>query len=168
MNYSIFRYGLALALAVGASGMADAQSKISSTGRSTLARYQRQAEQAASRGAAITEVPTVGVLVRTDDKSAAELLLANGYTVASDFGNVALVNIPITEVERVAESPAVRSVSLGGRKRLHMDKARELSGVDEAYLGMIGDMETTPYTGKGVILGDGGKYEPVRESIYFL
>ena len=160
MNYSIFRYGLALALAVGASGMADAQSKISSTGRSTLARYQRQAEQAASRGAAITEVPTVGVLVRTDDKSAAELLLANGYTVASDFGNVALVNIPITEVERVAEIPAVRSVSLGGRKRLHMDKARELSGVDEAYLGMIGDMETTPYTGRGVILGlmDGGLY----------
>ncbi len=157
MNYSTIGIGLALAMAFGSAAVADAQSKISPTGRSAIARYQRQA---ISRAGAPAEVPTVGVLVRTDSGCAATMLQAKGFEVSADLGEVALVNMPITEVERVAELAEVRSVSLGGRKRLHMDKARDLSGVDEAYLGMIGDMETTPYTGRGVILGlmDSGLY----------
>lgn len=148
----IFTLAIVLSLSAASFG----QNKINPAGRHAINRFN--ASHITSRGAA-DSVPTVGAIVRMSDGHSAESLSAEGYEVAADLGDIALVNVPMTDIETMAAMSKVRSVSLGGRKRMLMKSARAATGVDEAHSGITtAGTPSQAFTGSGVILGmmDGG------------
>lgn len=148
----IFTFAIVLSLSVAAFG----QNKINPAGRYVIDRFN--SSRIASRGTA-DSVPVVGAIVRMTDGNTVESLTAEGYEVTADLGDMALVRVPVTSVEKIAAMPKVRSVSLGGRKRMLMKSARAATGVDEVHSGISNAGETKQaFTGSGVILGlmDGG------------
>lgn len=102
--------------------------------------------------------PTVSVLVSLSDKASASDLSSAGFNVNHDFSSHAIVSLPISQVEKLAELSSVRHVSFGGKRRKLMDFARAAAGVDNAHNGITILEETSAFKGKDVVLGlyDGG------------
>jgi len=75
-------------------------------------------------------------------------LEAAGMEVLSVRGNVAIVKLPVSEVERMAASDAVEVMQLSRTMNLHMDLGKSHTGVDVAHAG--GEGLPQAYTGKGV------------------
>lgn len=125
------------------------QSKISPSGRHAIAAFQRQSAQ--SRAG--LEAPQTGMIVRLAEGCDVSALTDAGFEVVADLGGMAVVRAAITDAERMAEMPQVRSISFGQKRRLLMDAARSASGVDAAHNGITVAGQTTSFTGAGVILG---------------
>lgn len=125
------------------------QSKISPSGRHAIAAFQRQSAQ--SRAG--LEAPQTGMIVRLAEGCDVSALTDAGFEVVADLGGMAVVRAAITDAERMAEMPQVRSISFGQKRRLLMDAARSASGVDAAHNGITVAGQTTSFTGSGVILG---------------
>lgn len=129
---------------------AGAQSKISPSGLFMLNEYN----QLQSTMSTAAPVPEVGVIVRLAAGFTTDALTAAGYQVDTDLGDMAIVTMPLTEVEAMAEMPEVASMSFGGKRYLKLDKAREATDVDEAHAGMtVGTNPNTVYNGAGVVAG---------------
>lgn len=129
---------------------AGAQSKISPSGLMMLHEFN----QLQSTMSTDAPVPEVGVIVRLTDGYTTEALAAAGYQIDTDLGDMAVVTMPITEVEAMAGMPEVASMSFGGKRYIRLDKAREATDVDEAHAGMaIGTTPNTVYNGAGVVAG---------------
>lgn len=77
-------------------------------------------------------------------------LEAEGMTVATIRGNMAIVTLDCTDAERVASLPAIERFSLSRNRSMKMDNALPASGVDKVHAGEGLDK---PYTGKNVIVG---------------
>lgn len=93
----------------------------------------------------------VKVIIRaTDAKVVAEAINAEGYTANVITARSLTAEIPVLQVERLAEMPEVETLNYPGQSQLLMDRARAECGVDKAQAGTNLD---TPYTGKGVIVG---------------
>ena len=140
---------------------AGAQSKISPSGLMMLHEFN----QLQSTMSTDAPVPEVGVIVRLTDGYTTEALAAAGYQIDTDLGDMAVVTMPITEVEAMAGMPEVASMSFGGKRYIRLDKAREATDVDEAHAGMaIGTTPNTVYNGAGVVAGimDTGLGRPHR------
>lgn len=90
-----------------------------------------------------------GLMKLADGASAAELE-AEGVNVVRMRGNIALVSMPIEEVERIASLKQVKTLQLSRKILPKMDKVREAMGVDKIHSG--NDLPQA-YTGKGVIVG---------------
>lgn len=85
--------------------------------------------------------------------------MAEGYSVADLEGyqvlaaiddDMAIVELTLSEIELLSESPAIEKISFGEEAFPCMDNARKDTGVDMVHQGV--GLES-PYTGKGVIAG---------------
>lgn len=77
-------------------------------------------------------------------------LEAEGVNVSAVRGDIALVSIATTDVERVACLPCVGDIRLSRMMRTAMSNARAAAGVDKMHRGEKLDH---PYTGKDVVVG---------------
>ncbi len=84
-----------------------------------------------------------------------EDLEAEGVNVSTVRGDIALVSVATSEVERIAALPCVHTLELARPVQTTMNLARESTGVTKIHDGLDLDQ---PYTGKGVVVGivDGG------------
>lgn len=79
----------------------------------------------------------------------ADDLRAEGVTVSTVRGDIALATIQTSDVERVAALPCVAKLELSRMRTPMMDKARKSAGVADLHEGVE---ISQPYTGKGVIV----------------
>lgn len=141
---------------------AAAQSKLNMQGTALLEEYRAQrAERIKTLGLKAVEaeaVPREGAIVLLNDGETADCLRKKGFEVQSDLGSIVTVTVSMDSVQMLVDMPQVKSVSMGGRKRLLMNNARETSKVSEAHSGINFEGTTTKYDGSGVVVGlmDGG------------
>lgn len=127
------------------------QSKINGIGLIRLQKYN-EATKIKPLSANQTE-PMVSVIVSLEDNAIATDLSDAGYNVNHDFNSHAIVSLPISRVEKLAELPSVRHISFGGKRRKLMDFARAATGVDNAHTGITVFDETSAFKGNNVVLG---------------
>lgn len=89
-------------------------------------------------------------LIRLADGATAETLEAEGVNVVRVRGDIAMVSMPVDDVERISTLKCIKTLSLSRKIAPKMDKVREAMGVTKIHAG-----EDLPqaYTGKGVITG---------------
>lgn len=107
----------------------------------------------------VNESPTQ--ISSTHSTSIAFITLADGHTVSdleqegvdviSVRGNIAIVNVALSEAEAVSSLKAVKAMSLQKKVFPTMDLARSVSGVDDIHQGSAEKGLSVPYTGAGVI-----------------
>lgn len=98
-----------------------------------------------------TEAPSVRcAFVILENGASAGDLEAEGMTVRSVRGNIALVEFPASDIERLSSLDCIRSMQLPRAVRSKMDRVRTLTGIDKIHSG-----EGLPqaYTGAGVVTG---------------
>lgn len=131
-----------------------AQNKLDISAQRTMEAYRTSLEFAAPAGPTIRSVASAGAsadvytalvtLKSPDDASALEAL---GYEIIDAFDNIAIIDLPLSDVDSLTAEDYVVHVSFGGQARPLMDKARAASGVDDVT---AGTGLKQPYTGKGV------------------
>lgn len=94
-------------------------------------------------------------MVEFKDGEALDSLAAQGGKVLKTRGNIAIVTLPLAQVEQVAALKGIKRVQLPRRVYQKMNLVREAVGVDRIHQGF--DLPQS-YTGKGVVTGivDGG------------
>lgn len=104
--------------------------------------------------AGMPENCTLG-FVKLEAGATTDELVAEGATVLSRRGDIAIVRMATADVERLSQLKSVRTMQLNRPVSPNMDKARAASGVTSVHAGL--DL-TQAYTGRGVIAGivDGG------------
>ena len=139
-----------------------AQSKLDLQSRSIL-RMQRSSQAKMKVDARTKSVGTVKEtpashitgFIKLADGATADQLEAEGIDVLSIRENIALVAMPLDDVERIAELECVKRVEISREERPQMDVVRQITGAAKIQSG-----EDLPkaYTGKGVVTGivDGG------------
>jgi len=139
---------------------AGAQSKISPAGRLVLEKYHLSLSQEFDtdnnpiRSHASDKVPeAVGVLVSLSPGATAEDLAERGFSVSSDLGSVALLNVAINRIEELAELEEVVSVSFGETANVYLDLARQASEVTPVQEGFSYNGFTVSFDGTGVVVG---------------
>jgi len=112
---------------------------------------QKQAMRHVNVGASNAE--TSIAFVRIADGFTADDLTAAGFDVKSVFGDIAIVNIALNDVEEMSKLECVKLLSLQRKQRTNTDIARAEQGVDLIHQGSAEAGLSVPYTGKGVITG---------------
>lgn len=93
----------------------------------------------------------VGAMVRVKEGTTREQIEAEGLQVLAMRGNIAVVSMPMDEVETIAaQSQVIRQMQLPRAVKPMNDKARLLTGVDAIH---AGTGLPQAYTGKGVVTG---------------
>ena len=152
-------YSIALLAFTALSGMG--QSKLDLSAKMLIQNYEmirqgldkslfdpRLSESPISRSG---ESPLIGAIVSLNDGySAMDAVCDRSVTVAVDLGDMAVMSLPVSLLERLAESPAVKSVSVGTPKQAEMYFARSSGKVNDVQLGTGLEMA---YDGSGVIVG---------------
>ncbi len=94
-------------------------------------------------------------MVEFKDGEALDSLAAQGGKVLKTRGNIAIVTLPLAQVEQVAALKGIKRVQLPRRVYQKMNLVREAVGVDRIHQGF--DLPQS-YTGQGVVTGivDGG------------
>lgn len=136
---------------------ASAQSKISHSGLMEINRHRTAKMIQDSTGinplGAEATKPVTAIVRLNDSFTADDITADHTIIVEDDLGELVMITAPIENIERLADSDAVKSIAFGGKKRAHMYSARAASNVDEAHSGITENGTTDTYTGKGVILG---------------
>lgn len=89
-------------------------------------------------------------LIKIADDATFEMLENEGVNIVKTRGNIALVSMPIGEVERIASLNSIKSIQLSRKVLAKMDKVRTAMGVDKIH---AGTELPQAYTGKGVVAG---------------
>lgn len=98
-----------------------------------------------------SECRMVGAMVRVKEGTTREQIEAEGLQVLAMRGNIAVVSLPIDEVETIAaQSHVIMQLQLPRAVKPMNDKARLLTGVDAIH---AGTGLPQAYTGKGVVTG---------------
>lgn len=92
----------------------------------------------------------ITALVRLDNANSKEQLEQEGAKVVHMRGNIAIVTMPISKVEKIAEMKCVKRVQLQRPVKQKLEKVREAIGVDKIHNGVE---LPQAYTGKGVVTG---------------
>jgi hypothetical protein len=127
--------------------------------RAQLRRHQLEQRVAQLPGRLAALRNTAGVENASRQTTLAFATLADGATIADleaeginvliVKGDIAIVEVAYADVERVAKSPALRTLQLSRQVKPAMDLARQSSGVDQI---LDGDADLPrAYTGKGVV-----------------
>jgi len=104
-----------------------------------------------SREISVARDGRVEMIVRFDDESALEAVVANGGEVTERLTrHAALVRVPAADAVNVAASRGVKAASLSALKSRRNMAARKASHVDEVH---SGDGLSQAFTGKDVIVG---------------
>lgn len=143
---------LAAALAVSAS----AESKLDLHSRAILRQHKMvnvpTKYDARTKSLKTRKTPATHVngLIELEEGATFDQLSAEGIIVNRTRGRIALVTMPIGDVERFSTLKCIKKLQLSRDVYTKMDKAREAVGVDKIHAG-----EGLPqaYTGKGVVTG---------------
>lgn len=142
------------ALAAGCCLPLAAQSKINNAGHLQIDEFYRlQAEiskTSPQRAAAMTKDVTVYVTL-SDGASVADLE-AKGINVLDHTADMAIVSLPITQVEQLAGEDFVKSIDFGYEAAPFMDQARQLSFMEGIHEGTAEGISKA-YRGAGVYVG---------------
>ncbi|MDE6288696.1 MAG: peptidase, partial [Muribaculaceae bacterium] len=141
---------IALTLTAGLAGTAEG--RLSLADRMLLrsnSAATRTAMHAPSKGAAATADNTLVFIVLADGAGADDLI-AEGVSVSTVRGNIALASVATADLERVSELPAVSRLEISRLKAPRLDRARQSGGVSAIHEGLKLDQ---PFTGKGVVAG---------------
>ncbi|MBR5898716.1 MAG: S8 family peptidase [Muribaculaceae bacterium] len=132
-----------------------AQSKIDLMGQAQL-RQHRMEQRVKNTGElnSLSRVESLAdevvVFVALEEGASASDLVGDGVEVLDSRGDLALVRVPIDQVERFSQNVLVKKIEFGKKVLPKMDVARGFSGVDMAHEGV--GLEQT-YTGAGVVAG---------------
>lgn len=142
------------ALAAGCCLASTAQSKINNAGRLQLEEFkllkQEMASASPQRAAALNT--NVTVFVTLAEGASADQIEALGYTVADTTADMAIVTLPISEVENLAACEWVKLIDFGYNAAPLMDLARTGSFADGIHEGTAEGL-TQGYRGSGVYVG---------------
>lgn len=147
----IYLFSLIFSVAVSAY----AQSSLDLRSRAALRSYKMEKSpsyNAYTKSLQIAPVaPThVTAMIKLADGATAEQLQSEGVNVVRTRGNIAMVTMPVSDVERVANLKSIKKMSLSRKITPKMDKVRTAMGVDKIH---TGDGLEQAYTGKGVLTG---------------
>lgn len=78
--------------------------------------------------------------------------LMPGVTVADSRAGMAIISVPTADIMRVAGCKAIKRMSVGGKARLALDKARTASRANRVMNGLQYELPKN-YSGSGVVLG---------------
>lgn len=132
------------------------QNKISPDGLAFLEQYRADRTATLKSMGIGTEAesnPTIAVIARLAEGYTAANIEAYGYTVTSDLGISAIVEVPLEGIDEFAALDAVSSLSFGGKKKPMMDFARKSAKVDDVHSGIEVNGAEYSFTGKGVLAG---------------
>lgn len=131
-----------------------AQSKINNAGLVQLDTYHaaRQLLEQSSpmRAAALNQ--NVSIFVSLNDGYSADDLRARGIEVVDQTDDMAIISLPIGDVEALAEQDLIKGVHFGYQAEPYMDQARTLSFADGVHEGTAEGL-SRGYRGKGVYVG---------------
>lgn len=88
--------------------------------------------------------------LNNDSELPLDILDKLNISVINTIGNIHIVNLPIENIQMLAEIESVKSVSIARKIRPLNDKARSTTKVDEAHIGT--DLPQA-YNGEGVVVG---------------
>ncbi len=145
-------------LACGIAFSASAQSKLDLHSRAMLRHEKMQIKKGEKDGLNTNSVISTPIapngfvtgMIKLADGATEEQLKNEGVNVHRTRGNIALVSMPINDVERISKLNCIKSIQLSRRHNLKMDKARASIGIDKIH---SGTELPQAYTGKGVITG---------------
>ena len=149
-----------LSLLIGASLLPDAMAqnagqKVNFAGKVLFDQYQAAQKSRAAGQTPRREVPeTMLAIVELTDGADAEGLtaLTDGVEVMDRRGDMAIISVPTAAIMQVAADRAVKRMSVGGKARLALDRARTASKASRVMSGLKYDLPRD-YTGSGVVLG---------------
>ncbi len=123
--------------------------------RSAIAKISADPRTKSIKKTAGAQATHITGFIQLNAGATAESLADEGVTVLRQRGDIAIVAMPIADVERIAELPAVKRVELSRTVQPMMDVVREITGADKIHQGA--DLPKA-YTGQGVVTGivDGG------------
>lgn len=135
---------------------ASAQSKLDQQSLWRLQDLREQVETTArQKGVSVKSMEAqqnIEVFVKMNDGVSAAELSGKGFNVEAQRGEFAVVSLPVSRIMDLNDVADVKSMSYGRKVQLRLTEANKQTGVDEVHSG-VGD-DKTPYTGKGVIIGD--------------
>lgn len=132
-----------------------AQNSLDLGSRATLRQFKSQnipAHNAYTKALKQHNIPTNHItgFIKLADNATVESLETEGVNVVRKRGNIALVSMPINEVERISSLKSVKRLQLSREIKAKMDKVRPAIGIDKIH---AGTELPKAYTGKGVITG---------------
>ncbi len=154
MKKNVFLPALALAVTLtGSAGVLDLQSRMRlhqlkiEQGNAEVSKKMSKIRARGAAPAVASEGTTLAFVSLADGFTTADLE-ADGMKVIAMRGGIAVVSLPLADVEQMAASRAVRTMSLERPVKMHLDLAKKSTGIDVIHSG--GDNLPQAYTGKGV------------------
>jgi hypothetical protein len=140
----------------------NAQSKFDASSRLALDYYKIAAKSSPSMTIVPADLPfvlnplsraesTAKMFVSLNEGFETDKIEALGFDVIAQSNGILLLNGPLSQVEKLAELDAVKSISFGKTASAKLDVARTATGVDVIQAG--GDNLPQAYNGEGVITG---------------
>lgn len=90
------------------------------------------------------------VFVRTTETLTNEMLVEYGGTIYAQLGDVSIITIPISQIDKLIEEPTVVRVEANGRADVTLDTVSKVSNILPVYQATA---QHSAFTGKGVIVG---------------
>lgn len=131
-----------------------AQNKLDMPARDIMERYHARIIEAgdiskqAVRG---VEAETVAAVVTVNSADDFDKLSVMGYDIDYTLADMAMISLPLCDVDSLVAQDWVRQVSFGGEATPLLDMARGATGVDAVHDGTADGLEHQ-YTGAGVIV----------------
>lgn len=145
---------LLLTLLAGNALALSAQNKLDLPARNYMERYETRIQQigdATKLAARSTEAETVAAIVTVESVADFDNLAAMGLDIDYTLADMAMISLPLNQVDNLAAMPWVKQISFGGEAIPLLDKARAATGVDAVQQGNDNGLDK-PYTGAGVIV----------------
>ncbi len=107
-------------------------------------------QKATQRRSAAKDERHLTAFVQTSGQQHAQLWQENGCRELARKGDIAIVDVPVSNIARLSANPAVRRIEANRRPRMLMDTTRTVVNALPAYTATASHQA---FTGKGVILG---------------
>ncbi len=139
--------------------LSNAQSNINLAGQNLLRKYKLEQNHGivpssvspiAIETTQLKKGDNIAVIVELGEDATIEDLELAGAKVLKQRENLAIVTLPIDQVEDFAKNKSVKRVQFGTKMYANLDKARAATSTSWAHLGMMVDHK---YTGAGVVTG---------------
>ena len=106
-----------------------------------------------SRGETPQRPRTLIAFLRIDPAEASNVYRLFGCQQYARFGDLAIVGIPVNKLPALSEHPAVHRIEASPSSHLTMDNTVVVTAVDKVQQSFNSNWITTPYTGRGVVVG---------------
>ena len=126
---------LAAALWVSAGTQLDMQSRATLRMLRTIEQTSDESVKCRIKSVAHEQAQHIGAFIKLDNSSSSSILEAEGVAVLAVRGNIALVMLPVDNVERIAQLDCVKQMQLQREVKPTLKSARALSGIDKIHSG---------------------------------